>query len=404
MNKVAIVVQRCHPSVVGGSEAMAQHYADLLREIYEVDVLTSTAVDCQVWANSLPPGVNSANGITYRRFPVTIGRPAYWESLHGRLLRDYPCPASGSASASAAAGARPRHWTLAQQEEWIRFQGPYCPDLSRYLEQHWCDYRAILFVTYLYATTYFGLQMVPTERALLAPTLHEESPALLPAYRRLAQRVKRVCWLSEAERRLGERLWGQLPSAALGMAVETNLATPAARQRPYLLYCGRIAAVKGCAELLEHFLAYKRQHPSALQLVLTGDDELGLPSHPDIDYRGFVSATEKFALMAGACAFVMPSRFESFSIATLEAMGQGTPVLVNSGCAVLTDHVRNSGGGLEYLDQQSFFAALNEFLDQKCGSVMGKGGRDYVLARFQRDKVMQALQAAVEDDPKQRAA
>ena len=54
MKRVAIVVQRCHPDVVGGSETLAWHYATLLRETYEVDVLTTTAIDTNEWANTLP--------------------------------------------------------------------------------------------------------------------------------------------------------------------------------------------------------------------------------------------------------------------------------------------------------------------------------------------------------------
>ena len=43
MKRVAIVVQRCHESVVGGSESLAWNYATLLRDTCDVDVL---CVDC----------------------------------------------------------------------------------------------------------------------------------------------------------------------------------------------------------------------------------------------------------------------------------------------------------------------------------------------------------------------
>ena len=53
MNKLAIVVQRCHKNVVGGSEAEAWHYAVLLKKSYEVHILTTTALDLGKWENEL---------------------------------------------------------------------------------------------------------------------------------------------------------------------------------------------------------------------------------------------------------------------------------------------------------------------------------------------------------------
>ena len=63
MNKVAIVVQRCHESIVGGSESLAWHYATLLKDVYQVDILTTTAIDIQDWANALPAGVEMREGV-----------------------------------------------------------------------------------------------------------------------------------------------------------------------------------------------------------------------------------------------------------------------------------------------------------------------------------------------------
>ena len=38
------------------------------------------------------------------------------------------------------------------------------------------------------------------------------------------------------------------------------------------------------------------------------------PSHPDICCLGFISEEDKYALMAGARALVLPSEFESLSL------------------------------------------------------------------------------------------
>jgi glycosyltransferase involved in cell wall biosynthesis len=176
------------------------------------------------------------------------------------------------------------------------------------------------------------------------------------------------------------------------MPVHTEAVAPAREPAPYLLYCGRIDEEKGCGQLIQSFLAFKEAHPSDLRLVLTGDDQLGVPRHAAIDYRGFVSADEMYALMAGASVFVMPSRRESFSVATLEALAQGTPVLVNGACEVLADHVRDSGAGRTYRDHPGFCARLEELLaDPARLREMGTRGRAYVSAHYSADAIRRRL-------------
>src|ERR687884_1972938 len=89
MKRIAIVVQRCHESVVGGSEALAWQYATLLKDAYQVDVLTTTAVDAAYWTNVLPEGLEEREGINIRRFHVDIGYSPYRTEIFTRMLQDY---------------------------------------------------------------------------------------------------------------------------------------------------------------------------------------------------------------------------------------------------------------------------------------------------------------------------
>jgi glycosyltransferase involved in cell wall biosynthesis len=100
--------------------------------------------------------------------------------------------------------------------------------------------------------------------------------------------------------------------------------------------------------------------------------------------------------MAGAKMFVMPSGNESFSIVTLEAMVQRAPVLASGVSDVLVDHVNESGAGRIYEDYGTFSTALSELLrDDGKLAEMGDLGRSYVLERFTRDRVRDALLDAV---------
>ncbi|MGI8919168.1 MAG: glycosyltransferase, partial [Pyrinomonadaceae bacterium] len=238
---------------------------------------------------------------------------------------------------------------------------------------------------------------VPPGFALFAPTLHDEQPAYLSAYKHAARRAGSLIWLSEGEHRLGLRLWGALPGSVVGMQID---ATPRARQQettPYLLYSGRIDPNKGCGELFDYFRQFKQEHPSDLRLVLTGKDDIAIPDHPDIDFRGFVSEEEKFALMAGAAVYMMPSGKESFSIVTLEAMAQKVPVLASGASEVIGDHIRQSEAGKIYDEYSGFAAALDALMrDANLRREMGERGREYVLANFTEEIIKRNLIAAVE--------
>ena len=391
--KIAIVVQRCHESIVGGSEALAWQYATLLSDKFQVDVLTTTALDYTKWDNVLSPGLEIKQGISIYRFPVTIGRSLYWHKIHERLLRDFQYLKHFQLSSENNTRIP---WSIALQEEFIRRQGPYSEPLISFLKERCKDYTSIIFVTYLYPTTYFAISQVPCSQVLLVPTLHDEPPAYLTAYKYMARRARSLVWLTNAEKILGEKLWGELPGRVISMGVETLPYSPFKANYPYLLYCGRIDPSKGCNDLINFFIQFKKNYPSDLRLILTGKDELKIPSHPDIEFRGFVSLEEKFKLMSGACIFVMPSPFESFSIVTLEAMAQRTPVLVNGACQVLVEHVVRSGSGKIYKDYEEFANAIQELMADKNKSEMGDMARKYVVSNYDYKNVQKQLIEDVE--------
>jgi glycosyltransferase involved in cell wall biosynthesis len=395
MSRVAIVVQRCHEDIVGGSETLAWHYAQLLSDAYDVDVLTTTAIDTSEWANTLPAGREERDGVRILRFPVTIGRSRYWVKLHDRLVQEFGLVVPTRTQEVPHLG-----WTIALQEDLIRHQGPYSAPLLQYIHEHWRDYRAMIFITYLYPTAYFGLQQLPPGRALFAPTLHDELPAYLPAYKYAARHARELVWLTAAEQRVGEKLWGELPGRVVAMAIETELREPAWTPVPYLLYSGRVDPNKGCVQLFDYFLTYKKTTGSPMRLIITGKDDIPIPRHDDIHFRGFVSEEEKFRLMSGAMLFVNPSPNESFSIVTLEAMAQNTAVLVNNASTVLAGHIKDSGAGRVYSDYQTFAHALTELAEnESLLTTMAQRGRDYVLSRYQPDIVRKSLIAAIESVP-----
>lgn len=386
MKKIAIVVQRCHQEIVGGSEDLAWQYAQLLKTDYDVEVLSTRARDYDTWKNDLPEGEETKDGVLVRRFTVSVGRSEYWHRLNGKLQRDF----RRQEYQLQRRWGNPHNlpWPLALQEEWIRQQGPHSRDLCDYLEQNHDQYEQIIFLTYLYPTTYFGSSRVPAEKSLLVPTLHDETPAYLSAFKYMARQFRSMLWNTGAERRLAHTMWGDIAGTIVSMWINTELAERAAVKQPYLLYCGRIDENKGCRELLDYFTRYRKAGAGDLKLILTGKAMMDIPSDPAIEFRGFVSSEEKSSLMAGAHAFVMPSPYESLSVVTLEAMAQEVPVMVSGHCDVLVDHVKANRAGFVYKSYEEFAAALESIAGEAVDLVaMGRRAREYVLQNYAKDVV-----------------
>jgi glycosyltransferase involved in cell wall biosynthesis len=385
--RIAIVAQRWAPEMVGGSEALAWQYAELLSEDFEVDLLTSTALDYITWENALPEGAERVGGVTVRRFATAFTRGEYFFTLDRKVRADWAT--TGTTSERAA-----RFWTTALQEEVIKFQGPWCPGLLAHLDANADEYKAVVLATYLYPTSYFASSRFDARKLLMAPTLHDEPMAHLPVYKRYRERIARFLWLTNAERSLASRLWGVEQGEVIGMAIDAATAKPESMPHPYLLYCGRIDALKGVDQLLAWFALYRAARPdSNVKLVLTGKDSLGLRKMPNVEFLGFVSEERKLALMAGALAFVQPSRYESFSIVALEAMAQGTPIVVNGHCAALAEHVVASGCGSAYRDRGEFDAAIDALVSMSPAAREedAQRARAYVASRYTREQVRKRL-------------
>jgi glycosyltransferase involved in cell wall biosynthesis len=399
---VALIVQRYGTEVVGGSETLARQYARILKDRCQVEVLTTCALDHQSWANHYRPGHTVLEGIPLRRFANDFERGPDWQKLveillgpmDPRAFPDSPILKQNHAERMAA-------WPRALQEEIIHRQGPYSAALLKYLSKHKRDYDVFVFFAYLFPTSYFGMRLVPRERVLFCPTLHDEPIAYLPIFRRSFQRPRLTLFLTESERALARRLYGGAGrSDVVGMA----LATPARVGPPppgtpplYVLYAGRIEGSKGTDALFEYFSAYKRRYPSDLKLVLIGTISGPWPRRPDVLHLGFVGEAEKFALMERASALIQPSPYESFSIVLLESFLMGTPALVNESSEVLMEHCRQSGAGLGFASAGDFSQALQYLLaDDARRSQMGERGRHYVEEKFSAQSVTERLWQAVE--------
>lgn len=368
MAKIAIVVPRCAPGAIGGIESLALALARDLQADYEVQILTTCAVDYWTWNNDMPAGYDDVEGVRVRRFTVDAPRRL---SEFNRLSRTFRYRLSAL--------------TVAEQEAWLREQGPYSTALLRCLADERTTFDAIVFMPYLYATTYFGLPLV-RDRAILLPAAHDEWPLYFPVWKPFFERVRSFIFLSPEERELLAR---RLPSAMLfGEEIHPRLipqtgevaqASTSSSSRPTLLYLGRMDDAKGVTELADLFEDHKRANPaSPWRLLFAGPGGVSTRrADESVTYLGEVDELEKWQLLASCSLFVMPSRHESLSIALLEAWSAGRAALVTGSNPVLLGQVRRANGGLWYFDQRTFDAALAA-LEPIVRDALGEQGRRYV--------------------------
>jgi glycosyltransferase involved in cell wall biosynthesis len=370
--KLAIVVQRYGTDISGGAELHARYIAERLSAHVDVRVLTTCARDYLTWRNEFPSGTEYVNGIPVERFPV----------VRERDLNDF--------------GLRQqrvfgRVHTLNEELDWLESQGPVSPALITRLRRSVAEFDFTLFFCARYYQTYYGAR-VAAERAVLVPTAEREPALGVSMFQPIFRGVRGIMYNSDEERAAIQAVSrnDEVPGIVVGVgsAIPADVEPARARQKfglsnRFIVYVGRIDANKGCAQLFDFFIHYAERPRRSLDLVLIGKGELPVPSHPHIRHLGFVSDEDKFDVMAGAEALVMPSPYESLSMVALEAWALGRPVVANAWCDVLLGQCRRSNAGLYYEHSGEFDAVLDRLLDDpSLVAGLGDHGRSYFLRHY----------------------
>ena len=390
--RVCYVVQRYGLMIAGGAEQHCREMAErLAARGHEVEIATTCAASYVDWANAFEPGTTIENGVAVHRFPVLRPR-------NNELFNEF------NRRIETGRGTRP----LFNQREWMRMQGPYAPELPRWLERSADRFDVVIGFTYLYWTTWAAMHTLPgLVPVVLHPTVHDEPPVRLSIFDEVF-RAPDAFALSTPEEidLIRERFHIDPPGAVIGIGVEFPVgdgdrflrAYPALGDAPYILYVGRVDEGKGAQQLLEFFVLYKERNPhDPVKLAMVGDPLIPIPEHPDIIVTGFVDYDVRDDALAGAYALVLPSFFESFSMILTEAFAAGRPALVQGKCAVLRGHAQRSGAAVPYEGFGEFEAGLELLLEDPArADAMGAAGRAYVEREYRWDVVMDRYESLLQ--------
>ncbi|WP_222194121.1 glycosyltransferase family 4 protein [Modestobacter italicus] len=382
--RLGIVPARFGPKIVGGAEIVLRHIAEGLQgRGWDVEILTTAATDYFAWENDQPVGTALEDGLTVRRFEAVKSTPGTERSVLGHRM---------------LAGDR---LSLAEQERWMN-DDVRVPDLYHHLLLHANEYRALVFGPYLFWPSYACSQVAP-DKSLLWTCLHDEAAAYQDIYKPLLSGVAGLFLQTEPEHELAHAIHPQLaPHAVVGCGVEVpeSYDPDHFRQQygvtgPYVLYAGRREGAKGWDELLTHFGHAVLQRGLDLRLVTMGAGEVRPPAGLEdrvIDV-GFLPDADRNDAYAGALAYVQPSRYEAFSRTIMESWLAGRPVVGIAEGGVVRHHVQTSQGGLVYDDAEEFAEALAVLVNHPhLAEQMGSRGREYVMARYQWDIVLDGIE------------
>ncbi|MFO0705224.1 MAG: glycosyltransferase [Nitrospira sp.] len=175
---------------------------------------------------------------------------------------------------------------------------------------------------------------------------------------------------------------------------------PAAGGNPYVLFLGRLHHKKGLDFLLDAFAILERVHRD-LHLVIAGPDQ-GMMQHLErwvddralkgrVHFPGPLYGAEKLSALGGAACFCLPSRQEGFSMAILEALACGLPVVISRNCH-FEDVAKAGAGEVVDLKSECIAEAISTLLtDGSKRAAARLAARSLVASRYNMDVIAREL-------------
>jgi glycosyltransferase involved in cell wall biosynthesis len=171
------------------------------------------------------------------------------------------------------------------------------------------------------------------------------------------------------------------------------------RERPFVLFVGRLERLKGVHVLVEAFRDYRE-----LDLLVAGGGEerdaleRAAAGLDHVRFLGHLPQGELDALYRDATALVVPSvGYEVFGLVILEAFARRTPVIVHD-LGALPELVAESGGGLVYRTPAELVEAIDRLrTDRPLRDDLGARGHDAWQRLWSEERHLAAYFDAIEE-------
>jgi glycosyltransferase involved in cell wall biosynthesis len=355
---IEFVTPRFHPSIGGIEEAVTQLAGGLKRRGHTVTVHTGQRDGAS--------GVETWRGIAIRRYPLSLERGYYVSRFEPRLEGD----------------VIHLHAYAHQTNDWVIDHHAATTPIV-YQTHHGINFPKSSLAGRAYHAFY--------NRFVGLPHLRRADKVLVPT------RID----ASEFERRgLDPRKVTVVPSGvdAEGFRSHASWAPPGVDDG-FFLFLGRLSPEKGVRELVKAHGRLRTQTP----LVLAGRDEgvlstLG-PLAPHVHVVTSFTAQQKWGLLEGCTALVLPSHYEGQGIVVAEAWAKSKPV-ITSDAGGLRDVVQPDKNGLMVAakDVEGLSAAMERLAaDAALRQRLGTAGRRKAEREFRWDPILDQVETVYRD-------
>lgn len=187
--------------------------------------------------------------------------------------------------------------------------------------------------------------------------------------------------LGVPERRIARGLYG-VDHAALSPLLEVR--TKAGTWPRRFMFAGRYAPEKGLDLLVDAYREYRGIVSDPWPLVCCGQGPLRdrLRGVDGLEDRGFVQPGDVHGLLATSGAFVLPSTFDPWPLALVEACSTGLPVIASNACGSAVELIRDgfSGFMVPTGDRDGLVRALCRVHRSPILPDIGRRARDFAAA------------------------
>jgi glycosyltransferase involved in cell wall biosynthesis len=169
------------------------------------------------------------------------------------------------------------------------------------------------------------------------------------------------------------------------------------------LFLGRIDIKQKALDVLVKAFAIRVKAASEAVLVLAGPSigrdqarlhnlvqHLGLSER--VFFTGLISGKDKYELLRDADVFILPSRYEGSSIAVLEAMASGLPIVLSDRCGLHREIDSNGCGLVVRPEVQHVASAMVAMEDPAMRAKYGKQSRQLVLLKYSWPQIAEGLE------------
>jgi hypothetical protein len=346
----------------------------------------SGEVDVLLPQSSPEPRVERQGALSVHHFPGTPEDAHRREILLQEILGfdEEHSPSCSCGSLHGSEIARETPWIL--QQELVRARGGESPRLLEHLAGG--AYDCVVFVDSQMAATALGARAVAANtRVVLLPMARNEPTFHLPIYDSSFERAERILVTSETERGLIQgRVSGPSRVRPIGFALRTD--PLAAATEPFGFDGQRFLVALGdwtSAAAREDFAAAADTlHRDFGDLLIRafGPGVEALQGLPGVRVSQARTRVDLWRWMYRALAVVDWQHGRVLGCDVLEAMLNGTAVIVHELAGAAREHAERGDGGLWYRTRSELSACIRALASDGVARRLGQQGRAYAVERY----------------------